>query len=132
MCFRPLSQPAFGQGSPKGQYNNAFAFQLPPPPPPWASELFEDIKQIKLKIQNVETIEKLEKSIYTKISDLETKMKMDVRVTQPEKSCDFQSSENENNKKDLKTAKDDIKRLQKDCDVRKSRRIVSYHGTRKD
>ena len=111
-------QPMFGQCSPTAQYNNnTFAYQPTPPPSPWANELLNDMKQIKAKMQSIDTIEKLVKTINAKVSDLETKTKdLDLRVTQTENSCQFQSNENEANKKDLKTVKEDIKDLKKNCD----------------
>ena len=68
-------------------------------------------------MQSIDTTEKLVKSINAKVSDFETKTKeLDVRVTHTEKSCEFQSAENDTNKKDLKIAKEDIKQLKRDCD----------------
>ena len=57
-------------------------------------------------------------SINKKVSDLESKMKtMDTRISETEKLCQFSACESESNKKDIKTAKDDIKRLKKSCDL---------------
>ena len=69
-------------------------------------------------MQSIDTTEKLVKTINAKVSDLETKTKeLDIRVIQTEKACQFQSNENETNKKDLKSVKDDIKNLKKNCDT---------------
>ena len=104
--FGPMSQPSYIQTSPSAQYNgSAFgAFQPttapPPAPPPWATELLEEVKQIKTKLQSIEKIEKTVNSINVKVSDLETKMKaLDTRVNETEKSCQFSSSVAETNKK---------------------------------
>lgn len=115
-----MSQPSYAQSSPPApsQFNsNAFGFQPSPPPPPWANELLEEMKQIKVKLQSMDKIEKTVNSINMKVSDLETKLKsLDTRVTETEKSCQFSASESETNKKDLKVAKDDIKKLRKSVD----------------
>ena len=54
----PQTQPMFGHGSPPAQYNNTFAYQPPLPPPPWAHELLEDMKQIKAKMQSIDTTDR--------------------------------------------------------------------------
>lgn len=112
-----MSQPSFST-SPSSQYSGTgFGFQPPPqPPPPWASELLEEIKQIKSKMASIEKIEKTVNCINAKVSDLETKIKhLDNRVSETEKSCQFQSSENESNKKEIKSAKTDLKQLKDKC-----------------
>ena len=121
--FGPMSQPSYIQTSPSAQFNgSAFgAFQPstapPPTPPPWATQILEEVKQIKTKLQSIDKIEKTVNAINAKVSDLETKMKtLDTRVTETEQSCQFSAGEVESNKKDLKTAKEEITSLRKKCD----------------
>ena len=118
--FGPMSQPSFT--SPSAQFSGgAFgAFQPPsappPAPPPWATELLEEVKQIKTKLQSIDEIKKTVNSINAKVCDLETKMKsLDTRVNETEKSCQFSANQAESNKNELKTAKDEIKNLRKKC-----------------
>lgn len=86
-------------------------------PPPWASELLEDMKQIKQKLQTVDKIEKTVNLINAKISDMETKIKkLDTRVSDTEKTCEFIANENETRGIELKRAKDDIKLVKKSCE----------------
>ena len=55
---QPMSQPSYIQTSPSAQYNGSAFSALqpttapPPAPPPWATELLEEVKQIKTKLQN--------------------------------------------------------------------------------
>ena len=116
--FGVMSQPSFIQDSPPAQLSgSAFGFQPSPAPPPWASELLEEMKQIKAKLHTIEEIKKTVNSINVKVTDLEGKMKsLEIRVTDTEKSCQFVEKEYETNKKDLKTTKDDIQNLKKSCD----------------
>ena len=124
--FNVLSQPSYIPNSSPTQYSApAFGYQPPlqpqpqppPPPPPWASELLEEIKQIKTKLQTMDEIKKTVNSINVKVCDLEGKMKtLETRVTETEKSSNFIEKEYETNKKELKTAKSDIQTLKKSCD----------------
>lgn len=113
-----MSQPSFVHSPPQTQFgSNTFGFQPSPAPPPWANELLEEMKQIKIKLQSIDKIEKTVNSINVKVTDLETKLKtLDTRVSETEKSCQFSASESETNKKELKVAKDDIKKLRKSVD----------------
>ena len=57
--FGVMSQPSFIQNSPPAQLSgSAFGFQPSPAPPPWASELLEEMKQIKAKLHTMEGIKK--------------------------------------------------------------------------
>ena len=119
-----LSQPSFIPNSSPTQYSApAFGYQPPhqpqptPLPPPWASELLEEIKQIKSKLQTMDEIKKTVNSINVKVCDLEGKMKsLETRVTETEKSSTFIEKGYETNKKELKAAKTDIQNLKKSCD----------------
>ena len=54
--------------------------------------------------------------INSKVSVLETKMAdLDTRLTQNETSCEFLSSINDENTKELKSTKEDLSKLQKSC-----------------
>ena len=116
--FGVMSQPSFIPNSSPTQYSGpTFGYQPSPPPPPWASELLEEMKQIKSKLQTMDEIKKTVNSINVKVSDLEGKMKsLETRVTETEKSSQFIGKEYEANKKELKTTKSDIQNLQKSCD----------------
>ena len=64
----------------------------------------------------MDKIEKTVNVINTKVSDLETKMKdMDTRLIANERARQFISNENEQNKTEMKSAKDDIKDVKKTC-----------------
>ena len=115
----PQSQPFIGMQSPPP---SQMGFRLPVPsvppsaPPPWATKLFEDMQQIKEKLKCMDKIEKTVNLINTKVSDLDTKMKdMDTRFTANERTCQFISNENEQNKTEMKSAKDDIRDVKKTC-----------------
>ena len=80
------------------------------------AKLLEDMEQIKQNLQSTDKIEKTVNLINSKVSDLETKMAdLDTRLKDNEKSCQFISNSNEQNDKDLKSAKEDVSKLQKSC-----------------
>ena len=110
---QPQSQP-YIQSPPPNQMG--FGFPVQTAPPPWAAKLLEDIEQIKVKLQCMDKIEKTVNSINAKVCTLETKMNdMDTRLTTNEQACDFVAKEYERNKTEMKTAKDDLKDVQKTC-----------------
>ena len=89
----------------------------PPGPPKWATELMNDIKQIKLSLGKLDEIEKTVNMINLKVSDLETKVStIDTRVITVEKSCIFMDGENDDRKKELKTAKTELTNLKGRCE----------------
>ncbi|MEW8547532.1 MAG: hypothetical protein AB2693_28835 [Candidatus Thiodiazotropha sp.] len=109
----PQQQP-YIQSPPPNQFG--FGLQAPTAPPPWATKLLEDMEQIKQKLQGMDKIEKTVNLINAKVSDLETKMKsLDTRLIANEKSCEFISSVNEQNKTELKATKDELSEMTKSC-----------------
>lgn len=87
-----------------------------PPPPPWATEIIDDIKSIKLSVSKIDNIEKLVNKINSKVENLETKVKtMDTKVTDIEKSNQFINNEFEETKQKLKSADKELKRLNSKC-----------------
>ena len=102
------------QSPPPNQFG--FGLQAPAAPPPWAAKLLEDMEQIKQKLQGMDKIEKTVNLINPEVSDLETKMKsLDTRLIANEKSCEFISSINEQNKTELKATKDELSEMTKSC-----------------
>ena len=111
-----FSQSPYMQGSPPPQFPDAFGFQSTPQvtpqasPPPWAVKLLDDVNMIKQKFQSIDKIEQTVNLINTKVTDLETKMaSLETRLTANELSCQFISDANEQNKNELKQAKENIK-----------------------
>lgn len=87
-----------------------------PGPPGWATELINDVKQIKISLAKLDKIEQTVNMINLKVTELETKVHaMDVRVEGVEKSCTFMSDENDDRKKDLEMARGEIKTLKTSC-----------------
>lgn len=109
-----LSQPTFMQsGSP-----TQFGFPMPPITPPWATEILEEVKNLKAKFKTVENIEKTVNAINSKVSNLEAKYKsLESRVSDTEKACSYQSSAYESAKADMNSAQDELKKLKKKCDT---------------
>jgi hypothetical protein len=84
-------------------------------PPSWATELLDDMKFVKQKLQSVEKIEKTVNSINMKITDLEIKFKsLEVRLSDNERFCEFAAKESEDTKRDLNHVKHEIETFQKD------------------
>ena len=109
-----LPQTPCMQGSPPVAFPNAFGLQASTPS--WAAMLLDDVEQIKQKIQSIDKVEKTVNIINSKVSVLETKMAdLDTRLTQNETSCEFISSINDENTKELKSTKEDLSKLQKSC-----------------
>ena len=86
----------------------------PSAPPSWATKLLEDMDQVKEKLKCMDKIEKAVNLINTKVSDLETKNR-DTRLIANERACQFISNENEQNKTEMESAKNDIKDVKKTC-----------------
>ena len=85
-------------------------------PPPWAVKLLDDVNMIKQKFQSIDKIEQTVSLINTKVTDIETKMaSLETRLTANEQSCQFISDANEQNKNELKQAKENILNLQTKC-----------------
>ena len=102
--------------SPQGQYPQFPPIAQAQTPPPWAVTLMEDVKNIKTKVDRIETVEKTVNSISSKLSQLELKVdSIDKRALDVEKNCSFISEKYDDQSKDLKTAKDEIKKLTDSC-----------------
>ena len=85
-------------------------------PPPWASELLDEIKQIKEKMFKIDKIEKTVNTINIKVNDIESQVKtMDNRISDVENTCQFIGSEFDSTKKDFKDSKTEISKLQEKC-----------------
>ena len=85
-------------------------------PPAWASELIDDVRQIKSTLTKIDNIEKTVNSIVVKITDLETKVGgMETRLNDVEEACNFISGQNDSNTNGLSKAKSDIENLTKMC-----------------
>ena len=103
---------------PTGQMGFGLPPSAVPPsaPPPWATKLLEEVANIKEKLQCMDEIKQTVNSINAKVITLETKMNdMDTRLATNEKACDFVAKEFENNKTEMKSAKDDLKDVKKTC-----------------
>lgn len=122
----PFSQgtPVFGTVSyptPSQSPNQMTTYGIPPPqassPPSWATELMNDVKQIKMSLGKLDEIEKTVNMINAKVSDLETKVNsMENRVNTVETSCAFMSGENDDRKTELNKTKSDLTSLKGKCD----------------
>lgn len=116
--------PSYGMPQPfMSSQSSPFGMQAPPLTPPsaatpvWATELIEEMKQIKEKLKGIEKIEKTVNSINAKVIDLETKMSsLDKRVLDTEQSCQFSAGEIEQSKNELKNTKEELKKVQKRCE----------------
>lgn len=85
-------------------------------PPPWATCIIDDIKSIKLAVSKIENVEKTVNNISTKLSDLENKVgSIDKRVAEAEAATTFISSQYDIQSKELRSASDSVKLLQKSC-----------------
>ena len=79
-------------------------FNMPPAqasaPPSWATELMNDVKQMRISLTKLDQFEKTVNLIHMKVEDLETKVKsVETRVDTVETSCKFMEHENEDRKK---------------------------------
>ena len=89
------------------------SFTSPPSRPEWLNEITEDIKTIKLSINN---IDQTVSNINMKVTQLESKITaIDRRVEEVEKCCSFVSDKYESQKNDLKNTKSDIKAVENFC-----------------
>lgn len=115
----------FNQNSPQSLYGSNMMQNLSTPmqsnfqfqpvsstPPLWATELLEDVRQIKDRLKTVDRIDKTVNLINVKVTDLETSLKsLEVRVNETELSCKFMSDASEKTNEELKVAKDELKSL---------------------
>lgn len=77
-----MSQPSFVQSPPPVQ----FGFPPTQGQPPWAADILDEMKQIRLKLESIEKIEKTVNTIHLKVSSLETKFSsLEARVTETER-----------------------------------------------
>ena len=89
------------------------SFTSPPSRPEWLNEITEDIKTIKLSINN---IDQTVSNINMKVTQLESKITaIDRRVEEVEKCCSFVSDKYESQKNDRKNTKSDIKAVENFC-----------------
>ena len=126
MNFSQQGTPLFGAGAFPGpplsqSPNQMTTYGMPPQqtmgPPSWATEIMNDVKQIKLSLAKLDQIEKTVNSINAKVSDLELKVNnMEAKVNTVERSCEFMSSENDDRKAELNRAKSDLTNLKGKCD----------------
>ena len=143
-------QGAFGQGTPMygsgpGSYptpsqspTQMISFGVPPAPPnppvgppSWATELMNEMKQIKHKLCKLDEIEKTVNMINLKVSDLETKVHtIDTRVITVEQSCSFMGSENDDRKNELKAAKTEVTSLKSRCETLESNNKATWNSAR--
>lgn len=90
--------------------------RTPAPIPPWASQILDELKQIKEKVSRIDKIEKAVTSISSKLSDLENSVKsLDARQSDTEKSCTFLSDLNDEMKNDLDSTKEKLKTMNINC-----------------
>lgn len=83
-------------------------------PPPWASQIMEDIKSMKVSTSK---IEKTVNSIDLKVKDMEQTIgSLETKIIEVESSCTFLSKEYDRQRIELKEAKTAIKNLQKSCE----------------
>lgn len=106
--------------SPNQMASSQQMYHMPLPqtagPPGWATELMNDVKQIKLSLVKLDNIEKTVNMINLKVTELETKVNaIDIRVDGVERSCTFISDENDDRKTELDTARSEIKTLKTSC-----------------
>lgn len=126
MNFSQQGTPLFGAAAfpgppPSRSPNQITTYGMPPQqtmgPPSWATEIMNDMKQIKLSLAKFDQIEKTVNSINAKVSDLEQKVtSMETKVNTVERSCEFMSSENDDRKAELNRAKSDLATLKGKCD----------------
>ena len=80
--MQPVQSPPYGS-----------QFQTASATPPWANEIIEDLKCIKISVSKNDKIEKIVDGINTKVETLETKVKNnDAIVTEVEQSNQFISN----------------------------------------
>jgi hypothetical protein len=110
----PFGMPPFLPSPPPSSYTYPSQQSVSATPPPWASELLEDMKVVKHKLQSIDKIDV--NSINVKLCDLETKLQsMDARLSDAERFCDFFSRESDATKRDLKSTFDELKHVKKSC-----------------
>ena len=103
--MQPVQSPPYGS-----------QFQTASATPPWATDIIEDIKCIKISVSKNDKIEQIVDGINTKVETLETKVKNnDAIVTEVEQSNQFISNGFEETKKKLTSASAEIKKLSTRC-----------------
>lgn len=110
-----MNFPPYGIQSPPA--HNPYTMQMAgSATPPWITEIRDDLKTIKSKIEKIDTIEKLINTVNTKVDKLETKIQaIDTRVNEVEKSTQFLSSEYDETTQKLQSAKEDLRKLNEQC-----------------
>lgn len=107
---------SFGQPSFGHQFVSSPPFTPFTAVPPWATEILEDIKNIKKSVSKLENIEKTVNRISTKVNDLDLKVKsIDKILVDVENACTFHSETFEGTKKRTESTKTDIKKLDEKC-----------------
>ena len=111
MNFSQQGIPIFGAAAfpdppPSQSPDQITTYGMPPQqamgPPSCATEIMNDMKQIKLSLAKLDQIEKTVNSINAKVSDLELKVNsMEAKVNTVKHSCEFMSKENNDRKAEL-------------------------------
>ncbi|KAH3818260.1 hypothetical protein DPMN_119862 [Dreissena polymorpha] len=100
--------PGFGHSPPPG---SPFGMQ-----PPWATELLQEMKDIKSKMKSLDKIERAVNQISSKLSELEIKVSdIDKRVADTEHAATFITAQYEDTSTALKEATTRIKTLNDVC-----------------
>lgn len=100
--------------SPSQQPNPQFNVNFKPD---WATEILDNMKEMKKELSKLSSIEKTLGTLTYKINQMENKVStMETVVNNCEKSCGFLSTTYDTQSNDLKAAKDNIKTLKKQCD----------------
>ena len=85
-------------------------------PPPWAIEMIEDIKSLKISMTKIDKIERTVDKINSKVDNLETNVKnIEARVASVEQSASFMNDQYESTKQKLQSTDSDIKKIDKQC-----------------
>ena len=80
--------------------------------PPWATEMMKEIQAIREKVNKIDVIEKTVNLMNKKLHDLDTKVNdIDKRVLETENALSFIGDGHDQQKKELKTTQEEIKRL---------------------
>jgi cell division protein FtsB len=91
-------------------------YQLGTGVPQWATEILEEVKHIRQKMQTVENTDKTVNIINAKVTDLENNVKvLEKRISENEAACKFISDSHDSAQDSLKSANDEIRSLKKMC-----------------
>ncbi|KAH3708245.1 hypothetical protein DPMN_067690 [Dreissena polymorpha] len=96
------------------QYHQINQYRVPSPtiPPPWATEIMQDIKCIKINVAKLDKLEQLVDRINARVEKLENESKMkDTQINDIENAMQFTNSEIEQSKQKIKDTSSSIKVL---------------------